>query len=168
MKANYPALRTRAAIPVCKAAGDNFSSETSKAKMHRFVITFLVLVSLGAPAARADFVMAGSRPPAPIVQIAPVPASDSAAGDAPKAVDAAETEAPRFKVAEGFGDQVPLRFAVRQIVPPAVNVTYGPGAMPDALVDWKGGQGWSRVLFRAVHPLGLRLVMSYMAVQIRK
>ena len=136
--------------------------------MPRFIITFLVLVSLAAPAARADFVVAGSRPLAPIVQTTPVANSASAASDATKAVDAAETEEPRFKVAEGFGDQVPFRFAVRQIVPPAVNVTYGPGAMPDTLVDWKGGQGWNRVLFRAVHPLGLRLVMSYMAVQIRK
>ena len=39
---------------------------------------------------------------------------------------------------------------------------------PAAPVDWKGGEGWNRVLCRAVHPLGLRLVMTYMAVQIRK
>jgi hypothetical protein len=53
-------------------------------------------------------------------------------------------------------------------VPPAVKVTYGPGADPDALVDWRGGQGWNRVLFDAVKPLGLRLVMTHMAVEIRK
>ena len=135
------------------------------------VITFLILVPLGAPAARADFVVAGSGPPAPAAQIAP--AANSASSDAAQPSNAAENDRtdaaePRFKVAEGFGDQVPLRFAIRQIVPPAVKVTYGPGASPDALVDWKGGQGWNRVLSRAVHPLGLRLVMTYMAVQIRE
>ncbi len=141
--------------------------------MRRCVITILVLVPLGAPAARADFVVAGSGPPAPAAQIAPAANSASVSSDAAKPSDAAETgqtdaEEPRFKVAEGFGDQVPLRFAIRQIVPPAVKVTYGPGASPDALVDWKGGQGWNRVLSRAVHPLGLRLVMTYMGVQIRE
>ena len=139
--------------------------------MSRFVITCLILAPLGAPAARADFVVAGYRPPTPAVQIAPP--ANSASGGATKPSGADETsrtdaEAPRFKIAEGFGDQVPLRFAVRQIVPPAVAVTYGPGAMPDALVDWKGGQGWNRVLSGAVHPLGLRLVMTPMAVQILK
>jgi hypothetical protein len=56
----------------------------------------------------------------------------------------------------------------RQIVPRAVKVTYGPGADPEAAVDWKGGQGWNRVLFNAVRPLSLRLVMTHMAVEIRK
>jgi len=53
-------------------------------------------------------------------------------------------------------------------VPPAVKVTYGPGADPNALVDWKGGQAWNRVLFDAVKPLGLRLVMTDLVVEIRK
>ena len=74
----------------------------------------------------------------------------------------------RLKVAFGFGARIPLSFAVRQIVPPAVKVTYGPGADPNALVDWKGGQAWNRVLFDAVKPLGLRLVMSDLVVEIRK
>jgi hypothetical protein len=74
----------------------------------------------------------------------------------------------RFKLAYGFGNRIPLSFAVRQIVPPAVKVSYGPGADPDALVDWRGGQGWNRVLLEAVKPLGLRLVMTHMAVEIRK
>ncbi len=75
---------------------------------------------------------------------------------------------PAFKTAEGFGNQVPLSFAVRQIVPKAVKVTYGPGADPASLVDWKGGQAWNSVLLDAVRPLGLRLAMTYMAVEIRR
>ena len=53
-------------------------------------------------------------------------------------------------------------------MPAAVKVTYAPGADPNALVDWKGGQAWNRVLLDAVKPLGLRLVMARMAVEIRK
>ncbi len=71
-------------------------------------------------------------------------------------------------MAYGFGNHIPLAFAVRQIVPKAVKVTYGPGASPAALVSWKGGQTWNRVLLAAVRPLGLHLVMTHMAVEIRK
>ena len=35
---------------------------------------------------------------------------------------------------------------------------YGPGASPDALVDWKGGDVWPLVLGRAIQPLGLHMV----------
>jgi hypothetical protein len=71
-------------------------------------------------------------------------------------------------MAYGFGNQVPLAFACRQIVPSTVHVTYGPGANPDLLVTWKGSHTWNHVLYDAVAPLGLRLVMSHMAVEIRK
>ena len=141
--------------------------------MRRYLMSALLLVPLAAAAARADFVVAASRPPAPAPASTPNIAPAPGPSEASQPADAAETSPapslqPRFKLAQGFGDQVPLSFAVRQIVPRAVRVTYGPGADPDALVDWKGGQGWNRVLFRAVHPLGLRLVMTHMAVQIRK
>jgi hypothetical protein len=141
--------------------------------MRRYLMSALLLVPLTAPGARADFVVAASRPPALAPTTAPNFAPAPGPSEASQPANAAETSPapslrPRFKLAQGFGDQVPLSFAVRQIVPRAVRVTYGPGADPDALVDWKGGEGWNRVLFRAVHPLGLRLVMTYMAVQIRK
>lgn len=60
-------------------------------------------------------------------------------------------------IARGFGDQIPLSFAVRQIVPPSINVTFGPGADDAALVDWRGGKPWRLVLDEAIEPLGLRL-----------
>jgi hypothetical protein len=47
-------------------------------------------------------------------------------------------------------------------------VTFGPGATPTMLVSWQGGKGWNEVLREAVKPIGLRLVMTHMAVEIRK
>ena len=120
------------------------------------ILTVLAASALGATA-RADFVITSMPPapvPPPIVQTNPD--------------DSADTASTRFKLAYGFGEAIPLSFAVRQIVPPAVKVTYGPGADPNAPVDWKGGQAWNRVLSEAVKPLGLRLVISRMAVEIRK
>ena len=77
-------------------------------------------------------------------------------GDGHAAGQVASAKRPRLVL--GFGDQVPLSFACRQIIPRGVRVLYGPGASPDALVDWKGGDVWPLVLGRAIHPLGLHMV----------
>ena len=125
----------------------------------RMILTALMATTLGA-AAQADFVIT-STPPTPDPPLA---------SEAPlkTPVPANHPTPSRFEMAYGFGDQIPLSFAVRQIVPPTVKVTYGPGADPNALVDWKGGQTWNRVLLTAVKPLGLRLVFTHTAVEIRK
>jgi hypothetical protein len=134
------------------------------AMRHAAIAGLLATLSL-ISAARADFVITGVTPPAPTAQAPsaqdPVPAtSPSQTHEVPKPV--------HWLMGHGFGHQVTLRFAAEQIVPKAVKVTYGPGADPDALVDWKGGAAWNDVLRDAVQPLGLHLVMSNMAVEIRK
>jgi len=133
--------------------------------MRETITAGILLITLcAAPRAWADFVVAGQ----PSVARATTQPEDKPA-PSPLPTEATETESrPRFAKAQGFGDDVPLHFAVRQIVPRAVKVHYGPGVDPDAVVTWKGGQGWNWVLFHAVHPLGLRLVMTPMAVEIRK
>jgi hypothetical protein len=125
-----------------------------------------LLATLGlAPAARADFVVTGAIPPAPTTHSPSV----HGAVPAPETSQTQDAARPvRWLMARGFGRHVTLRFAAEQIIPKAVKVTYGPGADPDALVDWKGGEAWNDVLRDAVEPLGLHLVMSNMAVEIRK
>jgi hypothetical protein len=132
----------------------------------RFLISVALLAGTAlAPAARADFVITGTPPPvAEAPAAAPSPPPGDRRGDG---ADTPRPPPPRFSMAAGFGDQVPLAFACRQIVPRAVRVVYGPGADPRARVDWKGGDTWNHVLAAAVKPLGLRLVMTTMAVEIR-
>ena len=103
--------------------------------------------------AHADFVLGSARPGSLPAALSPqaVPAPE-AAQDTPEQV------APRFKLARGFGNAVPLSFAVRQIVPPVVKVRYGAGIDPDAVVSWKGDRPWNQVLAAAIHPLQLRIV----------
>ena len=72
----------------------------------------------------------------------------------------------RAPIAHGFGDHVPLSFAVRQIVPANLHVTYANQVDPSALVTWQGGQPWNVVLVHAVRPLGYRVRISNMTVQI--
>ena len=73
-----------------------------------------------------------------------------------------------FKVAHGFGDDVPLSFAARQIVPPTVTVRYGRGVDSNAAVSWKGEAPWNRVLAAAVRPLQLRLMTGASSVLISR
>jgi hypothetical protein len=128
-----------------------------------------LLVGLSfAATARADFVVIGSAPAVPSSRPAPLVSAQPPDAAAATETAPARPAAPHFFMAYGFGDNIPLAFAARQIVPKAVKVTYGPGADPGALVTWKGGAPWNRVLLAAVHRLGLRLVMTHMAVEIRK
>jgi len=66
---------------------------------------------------------------------------------------------PRTPIARGFGEQIPLSFAVRQIVPPTIKIRIGRGIDPTTLVDWKGGHEWPTVLREAVRPLKLQLAV---------
>lgn len=75
---------------------------------------------------------------------------------------------PAIPLALGFGKQVPLAFATRQIVPPRVKVTFGPEVEQDALVDWSGGRPWVEALRAAVRPLGLRVSVNWKAVSITR
>jgi len=139
--------------------------------MRRSQLIVPAVLVLFAHAAKADFVVISPEPPAARQQQAVVAPNDAsppgASGTADSIPDQTRPDKPRFKMAYGFGNDVPLSFACRQIVPPAVKVTYGPGADPRALVDWKGGDTWNHVLRTAVQSLGLHLVMTWMAVEIR-
>ncbi len=137
----------------------------------RAVCLVLASVSLATTSARADFVVRNSTTlptPTETTTDPPTPTAAKQSADAADAATQPAPDPPRFKMAYGFGDQVPLGFACQQIVPRAVRVTYGPGANPHQLVTWRGGDTWNRVLRTAVRALGLSLVMTHMAVEIRQ
>ena len=93
--------------------------------------------------AHAEFVLQAPPPPpeAPAANLAPMSRSFHRPVP-PKAVP----------VALGFGNDIPLRLAMAQIVPPGVTVRYSPGVDPEQIVDWTGGKAWPDVV---------RSVMSY-------
>jgi hypothetical protein len=47
---------------------------------------------------------------------------------------------------DGFGRDIPLSFAVEQIVPSSYSVSYAPGVNVDQRVSWRGGTSWDIVL----------------------
>ena len=124
----------------------------------------VVLLGFGATTAPAwaDFQLSPASPDSvQPLQSRPGLAGLPAAAPAPRT--AAQLASP---VAHGFGQQVPLAFATRQIVPAGVKTTFGPGVDQAALVDWTGGRPWIEVLRAAVHPLGLHVTVRWMAISI--
>jgi hypothetical protein len=134
-----------------------------------FNLTVIATLLASTPA-RADFVITGqlsaeAPPQIPTYERTPnrAPVWPEAAGEPRR-----RSTWPTFKTVQGFGHQVPLAFAVKQIVPGTVKISYGRGADPAALVDWKGGQPWNDALRDAVKPLGLRLVLTATMIEIKK
>jgi len=68
--------------------------------------------------------------------------------------------APQDPPLQGFGHQIPLTFAVRQIVPAHFQVVFADAVQKDAPVDWKGGDSWRETLADAVRPLGLVITVN--------
>jgi len=120
-------------------------------------LTWLILATAGlVTSANAEFVMV-SQPAAEIDARDPAPAANLR----PKSTSA------RQPVVAGFGDQVPLSFAVRQIVPARFQVAFGEAVNSNAPVDWKGGKPWRPTLSDAVRPLGLTISVVGVTVMIQ-
>ncbi len=62
-------------------------------------------------------------------------------------------EPETFDVIEGFGSDMPLALALRQIVPPKYAFSFGDGVNAGTKVSWDGGKPWNEVLSDALAPL---------------
>ncbi len=125
-------------------------------------LPILIVACLHGHPAGADFRIQGAAPeggatsfPASPVPDEPVPR---------KRVQVAVR--PRVPLAIGFGHQIPLSFAARQIVPASLQVSFAPDVDQDALVDWSGGRPWNQVITAVVQPLRLRAVVTARGVLI--
>jgi len=64
---------------------------------------------------------------------------------------------------------VPLSFAVRQVVPKGVAVTFSDNLEPDTvIVDWQGGRPWPEVLRGLMRQPGLQVAIRPGSVLIRR
>ena len=100
------------------------------------------------------------------------PAPSGPVSLAPPVEPSIQTEPPKmvhhFRITAGYGHQVPLSFAIRQIVPSGVRVTYGAGVDPGEAVDWQGGRERNKILASTVSPLGERIEVGRAHVTILK
>ena len=137
----------------------------------KLVPILIIPAWLATAPAQADFALVPSAPP-PAAPATPTPANPAPPTAQPAALHpgtpspqhplrrrAAASDPHITQTARGFGNQIPLSFAVRQIVPPSIKIHFGHGTNEAALVDWRGGRKWPSVLRDAIHPLGLRLTV---------
>jgi hypothetical protein len=120
--------------------------------------SLLLTLSLITPA-RAEFVLLSQPPSA-----AAAPALATHAKPRPPIHVKSFASAPALS---GFGSQVPLSFAIRQIVPAGFRVAIDETVDKDLAVDWKGGKPWRETLSDALRPLGLAVAITGAAVAIR-
>jgi hypothetical protein len=71
-----------------------------------------------------------------------------------------------FPVVTGFGTDIPLAFALRQIVPTGVLVGCPANIAQNTMVTWKGGVPWNIALSRAIAPTGLTVTITPVLVRI--
>jgi hypothetical protein len=111
-----------------------------------------------------DFRLVGVSPP---VAVAAQPQVQAAPAKMPPHSPAATHLAirPPLPVA-GFGHDVPLEFAVRQLVPASMRVEFGDTVDRQLRVSWQGGQPWEDVLRAVTMPIRLRVVTSSRTVRI--
>lgn len=133
--------------------------------MRSIILAITVFPFLLAPA-MADFAML--PPEDPVVSSGP-PISLPTRPAAKHTEKARQTDSARkLPLALGFGNKIPLAFAVRQIVPSRIKVTFAKATDRDALVDWRGGREWPAVLREAVRPLGLHVTVHEHTVSIAR
>jgi hypothetical protein len=101
-----------------------------------------------------DFKLDGRALPA--VTMPAQTATGSEVGQPEVAPSARQPFRPRVILANGFGHDIPLDFAVRQVVPHYWHIQYGSTVNQQIRVSWQGGKPWEQVLHTVLAPLGLR------------
>jgi hypothetical protein len=76
--------------------------------------------------------------------------------DAPAIKNEVLSEAPVFDETIGFGSDMPLAMALRQVVPAEYSFSFGQNVNPGERVSWNGGKPWNDVVSDMVMPLNLK------------
>ncbi|MBU6235866.1 MAG: TcpQ domain-containing protein [Alphaproteobacteria bacterium] len=98
-------------------------------------------------APRAPQETAGSGQPTSLYALASQPAQPTSEMSAAGYND--------YSVAEGFGRDLPLVMAIRQIVPSSYGFVFDDGIDVNSHVSWQGGKPWDIVLQETLSPLNL-------------
>ena len=75
--------------------------------------------------------------------------------------------APSYATVEGFGSDMPLALALRDIVPDGYAYSFGRNVNPAAIVSWSGSKAWPEIISEMIAPLGLRAELNGNVVVIR-
>lgn len=129
-----------------------------------------------APSARPQPIVEGVVAPAPTPAIVdfvpsapvmPTPTLPAPTLATPAYVPQATMAPVMFENAVGFGSDIPMMTAIKQIVPAHYGFAFAPGVPLDQKVSWQGGRPWNDVLGEVLAAHGLGLDISNNVVTIR-
>ncbi|MCB1538715.1 MAG: TcpQ domain-containing protein [Alphaproteobacteria bacterium] len=98
----------------------------------------------------------------------PVMLAPQSAGTSMMAAPTAASYASQYPVADGFGQDLPLVMAIRQIVPAHYGFVFDQGIDISGKVSWQGGQPWDVVLQSTLAPLNLQASINGNVVTITR
>lgn len=61
------------------------------------------------------------------------------------------------EIVQGFGSDIPLAFALSQVVPAHYSYAFGDNVNPGYRVSWNGGRPWQTIVTNMIKPLGLEM-----------
>jgi hypothetical protein len=134
--------------------------EAEVQRLHIFIMTMLVVQ----PPAHADFTMRAREDSSSsnglhdrVASMPGVRANTKPVAAPPSKRHPSKRDGRYEATAHGFGTQIPLDFAVHQIVPTRIRVKFAEGIHRETLVDWTGEQPWPLALKGALQPKGFTL-----------
>lgn len=95
--------------------------------------------------------------PLPVPEPAPAPAAPT---PKPMPAPVAVTTPVADDVVEGFGKDIPLAIALRDIAPTKYAYSFSPSDVAGAKISWRGGKPWQDVLKDALTPLDLDMAIT--------
>lgn len=104
-----------------------------------------------------------SEQPAMAIQGEPAPQAVAVAAPVEQA---SLTMPSQYADAVGFGSDIPLALALRQIVPPEYAYAFDPAVDQGARITWNGGKPWDSVLNDALSQHGLAAVVTDKTVRV--
>ena len=151
-------------IGLARQSGSHGFMEEDEAMTRLFMVCVAAAVMLASHGSRAEFQIAGQTEGVSQNSVRAEPANVSLRQRRPVAP---QRVGPAL--ASGFGHQVTLSFAVRQVVPKGIAVTFSGDLEPDTvIVDWQGGRPWPDVLRGLVRQPGLQVAFRPGAVLITR
>jgi len=83
------------------------------------------------------------------------------------AVQGEDTASKDFEIVQGFGSDMPLALALRQVVPPQYAFSFDKDVNPGIRVSWNGGKPWDQVARDMLSPVGMDISIQSKTVTVR-
>ena len=140
--------------------GDDFQSPQAQASMPEVSETIVIDGSTNTTTAQSPTPLMATSNQGPQMAVQELSDEASSLPESGQVVPASSSVSSVNKVVEGFGRQVPLVVALRQIAPPEYEFDFNTTVDMGVLVDWQGGSAWQSVMQQTLDTRNLSYTMD--------